>query len=47
MNVKEQGVTSRRAESVTLLLHLGDCIDKMQSLPEGSIGAIVTDPPYG
>lgn len=31
----------------TLRLVLGDCIKKMQGLPEGTIGAITTDPPYG
>lgn len=33
-----------RDESVAL--HHGDCIEVMQSLPENSIDAIVTDPPY-
>ena len=28
-------------------LQLGDCIDLMQKLPDGSVGAIVCDPPYG
>ena len=32
-------------ESVTL--YHGDCIDVMRSLPDASIDAIVTDPPYG
>ena len=27
-------------------LHLGNCIDLMQSLPSNSIDLIVTDPPY-
>lgn len=31
----------------TLSLHCGDCIQKMCSLPDNSIDAIVTDPPYG
>lgn len=26
---------------------LGDCIDKLKELPENSIDAIITDPPYG
>ena len=28
-------------------LHHGDCLDIMQTLPDSSVDAIVTDPPYG
>ncbi len=28
-------------------LHLGDCLDVLKSLPDGSVDAVVTDPPYG
>ena len=28
-------------------LILGDCIEKMKDIPDGSIDAIITDPPYG
>lgn len=28
-------------------LYLGDCLDVMREIPDGSIHAIVTDPPYG
>jgi DNA modification methylase len=28
-------------------LHLGDCLDVLKTLPDNSIDAIVTDPPYG
>jgi site-specific DNA-methyltransferase (adenine-specific) len=28
-------------------LHLGDCIEVMKSLPDSSVDAVVTDPPYG
>ena len=28
------------------LLH-GDCLELMKSIPDGSIDAIITDPPYG
>jgi site-specific DNA-methyltransferase (adenine-specific) len=28
-------------------LHLGDCLDVLKTLPENSVDAIVTDPPYG
>ena len=27
-------------------LYLGDCLDVMKTLPEGSVDAVVTDPPY-
>lgn len=30
----------------TVELHLGDCIDYMRGIPEGSIDMIFTDPPY-
>lgn len=28
-------------------LRLGDCLEVMKSMPDGSIDAIITDPPYG
>jgi site-specific DNA-methyltransferase (adenine-specific) len=28
-------------------LHLGDCLEVMKSIPDGSVDAVVTDPPYG
>lgn len=28
-----------------LQLRLGDCIEVLKNIPEGSVGAIVTDPP--
>jgi len=28
-------------------LYLGDCLDVIRDLPDGSIDAVVTDPPYG
>ena len=28
-------------------LHLGDCLDFLRTLPDGSVDAVVTDPPYG
>jgi len=28
-------------------LHKGDCLEIMQDIPDGSIDAIITDPPYG
>ncbi len=32
---------------MSVQLHLGDCLDVMQGMPENSIDSIVTDPPYG
>ena len=31
----------------TITLHHGDCLDVLRSLPDASIDAVVTDPPYG
>lgn len=28
-------------------LHLGDCLEVMKSIPDGSVDMILTDPPYG
>ena len=28
-------------------IHHGDCLDVMRSMPDGSVDAVVTDPPYG
>ena len=28
-------------------LHLGDCLEVMKSMPDKSVDAIITDPPYG
>jgi len=30
-----------------VLLHAGDCLDVLASLPEASVDSVVTDPPYG
>jgi len=32
---------------MTLTLHLGDCLDVLRTLPDCSVDAVVTDPPYG
>ncbi len=29
-----------------MTLHLGDCLDILKTLPDGSVDAVVTDPPY-
>lgn len=36
-----------RREGQMIRLVLGDCFDKLQGIPSGTIGAIITDPPYG
>jgi DNA modification methylase len=28
-------------------LHLGDCLQYMKSMPDKSVDAVITDPPYG
>ena len=30
-----------------MMLHLGDCLDVMQGIPDGSVDAVICDPPYG
>jgi len=30
-----------------VMLHLGDCLDVMQGIPDGSVDMVMTDPPYG
>ena len=32
---------------VNIQLHLGDCLEFMKTLPDGSVDAVITDPPYG
>lgn len=32
---------------MTVQLLLGDCLELMRDLPDGSVSAVVTDPPYG
>jgi DNA modification methylase len=32
---------------MTLALHLGDCLDVLRTMPDASVDAVVTDPPYG
>jgi len=37
----------KAAKTQTLTLRHGDCTQVLQGMPEGSVGAIVSDPPYG
>lgn len=32
---------------VTLQLHHGDCLEVLRTMPDASVDAVVTDPPYG
>ena len=32
---------------MTVELHLGDCLEFMRTLPDKSVDAVITDPPYG
>lgn len=32
---------------VSSLVHTGDCLEVMRSMPDASVSAVVTDPPYG
>jgi len=32
---------------MTIELHLGDCLEIMKSMPDKSVDAVITDPPYG
>jgi len=34
-------------EFVTVELHLGDCLEVMKGIPDKSVDAVITDPPYG
>jgi len=46
--MSKENKISRMAGSVqNLQIHTGDCKECMHSFPEGSVGAICTDPPYG
>jgi DNA modification methylase len=36
-----------RREGQMIRMVLGDCIEKMRDIPSETIGAIITDPPYG
>lgn len=30
-----------------MILYQGDCLEIMKSLPDNSVDAVITDPPYG
>jgi site-specific DNA-methyltransferase (adenine-specific) len=34
-------------DMVDVTLHLGDCLQVMKSMPDKSVDAVITDPPYG
>src|SRR5690348_4310292 len=33
-------------EDATVTIHAGDCLEVLRSLPDASVDAVVTDPPY-
>ena len=33
--------------NATITLHYGDCLDVLRTLPDASVHAVITDPPYG
>ena len=38
---------SREGRRATIRLMLGDCLEKMKEIPDGSVDMVLTDPPYG
>ncbi len=38
-------MTDLKEENITLML--GDCLERMKEIPDGSVDMILTDPPYG
>jgi len=46
LNKKEILPYGEIADNGVNLFH-GDCLDIMQSIPDGSVDAIICDPPYG
>jgi DNA modification methylase len=42
----ERGCSVRTFHDGKVTLHAGDCLDVLEALPEDSIDAVVTDPPY-
>ena len=46
---KQQGGSSRTAGTPPqqLRILLGDCVQRMAEMPDGSVDAVVCDPPYG
>jgi DNA modification methylase len=45
MVMKEEILMDYKNENVWLMQ--GDCLERMKEIPDGSIDAIITDPPYG
>lgn len=40
-------MTASHFQNDAVTIHHGDCLDVIRTLPDGSVDAIVTDPPYG
>jgi len=45
--IKEREEQTREKEVELKNLYQGDCLDKIEEIPEGSVDCVVTDPPYG
>ena len=37
----------RLGECMEINLMLGDCLERMKEIPDGSVDMVLTDPPYG
>ena len=44
--MKKENTSARRVEVVIQLRH-GDCFQLLKELETASVGAVITDPPYG
>lgn len=47
MSTSDTGMQTQAKRTAHVVLRQGDCIERMKEFPDGSIGAIVSDPPYG
>tara|TARA_R100000951_G_scaffold22202_1_gene18434 strand:- start:135 stop:887 length:753 start_codon:yes stop_codon:yes gene_type:complete len=46
-NYEEQREAGSEKEALKPWLMLGDCLERMKEIPDGSVDMILTDPPYG
>jgi site-specific DNA-methyltransferase (adenine-specific) len=45
--MSKQQILTPFLDDIDVILYAGDCIEVMRQMPEASVDAIVTDPPYG
>jgi site-specific DNA-methyltransferase (adenine-specific) len=45
--MSKQPILTPFLDDIDVILYAGDCIEVMRQMPEASVDAIVTDPPYG